>query len=303
MTILHVSDDQFTGLPDYTFTSHYHEVQPGLSMHYVDEGGPAEETMLLLHGEPSWSFLYRKMIPVLTAAGYRVVAPDLIGFGKSGKPAGQADYSYQSHLEWLQELITQLDLQHVCLFCQDWGGLLGLRLATDEPERYEAIIAANTFLPTGEHPMPKAFLQWRQFSQEANPLPIGHIINMGTVSNLSPEVIEAYDAPFPEESYKAGAKVFPMLVPVSAEESEAKRNREAWKKLEQWKKPFLTLFGDSDPIMRGAEKIFQQRVPGAKNAPHAIIEGAGHFLQEDKGEEVARLTIRFLQDYVRKEKE
>lgn len=287
-------ESQFQNLPSYPFAANYCALSDGLNMHYVDEGPRDGQIVLLLHGEPSWSFLYRKMIPVFTAAGYRAIAPDLIGFGKSDKLLTTAAYTYEKHLAWVRQFIVQLDLTNVALFAQDWGGLLGLRLAVELKERFSSIIASNTALPTGSGQMPESFFQWQTYSQTVPELPVGKIIDRGTATELSPEVVAAYDAPYPEEKYKAAARIFPALVPTSEEDPESANNKAAWAQLAQWEKPFLTLFGDSDPIMRGAEKYFIDRVPGAKGQAHKIIAQAGHFIQEDQGEEVAGLCVEFL---------
>lgn len=294
MTILETPAERFENLPGYPFPPNSKEVGSGIHMHYVDEGNPSAPVALLLHGEPSWSYLYRKMLPILVEGGYRAIAPDLIGFGKSSKPSKLTDYSYQSHLEWLGSLIEQLDLQHIHLFCQDWGGLLGLRLALQMEERFDSIIASNTGLPTGQVPMPKAFQQWREFSQQVPVFPTGKIIDGATATELSTEVIAAYDAPYPDETYKAGARIFPALVPAEATEAEAINNQEAWKKFSQWEKPFLTLFGDSDPITKGGEAYFQKMIPGSKGQPHEIIPQGGHFIQEDQGELLAEKMVAFI---------
>lgn len=294
MEILYTPEERFDKLPDYSFAPHYADVADGLRMHYLDEGPSDGRIVLLLHGEPSWSYLYRKMIPPLVDAGFRCIAPDLIGFGRSGKPARQEDYTYARHLQWLRRALDQMALQQIVLFCQDWGGLLGLRLLAEQPDRFTAAVAANTFLPDGTRPMPEAFRQWQAFSQSAPQFPVGNVINMGTARSLAPEVMAAYDAPFPDESYKSGARIFPLLVPASPDDPEAKANRQAWKVLERWTGPFLTLFADSDPITGGAEKVLQARIPGAQGQPHAIIEHAGHFIQEDQGEVLAQHVIRFL---------
>jgi len=300
MNVLRTPDARFQNLPGYAFTPHYVEIPTGdgdgdtLRVHYVDEGPRDAAPVVLLHGEPSWSYLYRKMIPGLVQAGHRCVAPDLVGFGRSDKPAARADYTYQRHVDWLWALFEALELQDVTLFVQDWGGLLGLRVATEHPERVARICAANTFLPTGDQPPNEAFLGWRRFSQEVPELPVGRILQMGTATELPPEVVAAYDAPFPDESFKAGARQFPTLVPAVPDDPAAEANRRAWKVLESWQKPFLTAFSDGDAIMRGFDTIFQARVPGALGQPHATIEGGGHFLQEDRGEALARVVAGWL---------
>lgn len=296
MEILRTPEESFKNLPDYPFVPNYLEVAKGLQMHYVDAGDPQGEVVLLLHGEPSWSYLYRKMIPIFAAQGYRVLAPDLIGFGKSDKPSQTSDYTYAHHLAWLEEFLNQMELSAINVFCQDWGGLLGLRLIAKYPDKFARVVVGNTILPTGDAPLNEAFLQWQKYSQEVPVFPVGQIIQQATVTDLSPEVIAAYDAPFPEENLKAGARVFPALVPTSPDDPESPANREAWKILAQWQKPFLTLFSDSDPIMSGLEKIFQEKIPGAKGQNHSIIAGGGHFLQEDKGEEIAEKMIDFMQN-------
>lgn len=294
MTVLETPGERFENLPGYPFSPHFREVAPHLKMHYLDEGNPSAPVVLLLHGEPSWSYLYRKMIPGIVAAGYRAVAPDLIGFGKSSKPTQTSDYTYQRHLHWLGQLIKDLNLRHIHLFCQDWGGLLGLRLALQMEERFDSIIASNTTLPTGQVPMPPAFQQWKAFSQNVPKFPTGKIVDGGTVTTLSPEVIAAYDAPFPDESYKAGARIFPALVPSEATEPEAINNQKAWAQYSQWQKPVLTLFGDSDPIMKGADQHFHKIIPGCQGQPHEIIAQAGHFIQEDQGELLAEKLLAFI---------
>lgn len=293
MEILRTSDERFAALPGYPFAPHYVELD-GLRMHYVDEGPPDADPVLLLHGEPSWSYLYRTMIPVLTGAGHRVVAPDLVGFGRSDKPAQREEYTYQRHVDWTLGLLKALDLQRITLFGQDWGGLIGLRLAVEHEERFARIVAANTFLPTGDRPPGEAFLRWQQFSQTSPAFDIGRIVQTATVTELPPDVVAAYDAPFPDDSYKAGTRQFPAIVPTAPNDPAAPANRKAWESLRRWEKPFLTAFSDSDPIMHGGERIFQREVLGAQGQPHTIITGAGHFLQEDKGEELAAIVNKFI---------
>ncbi|WP_430968714.1 haloalkane dehalogenase [Spongiimicrobium sp. 2-473A-2-J] len=294
MKVLRTPESCFESLADYPFKPYYHEVAKGLRMHYVDEGeGPI---VLLLHGEPSWSYLYRKMIPILVEAGFRTIAPDLIGFGKSDKPVRQEDYSYQSHVDWLKALISGLNLSDIHLFCQDWGGLTGLRIAAEEEALFSSIIASNTLLTRTGVYANDAFKQWRDFSQKTPHFSAGKVLQLGTVSNLSEQVIAAYDAPFPDDSFKAGARVFPKLVPFDGEDpyGAIPACDAAWKVLERWEKPFLTLFGDSDPIMRGGDLFFQAKVPGTKGQPHQTITDAGHFIQEEKGEELAQRMVVFL---------
>jgi haloalkane dehalogenase len=293
MDALRTPDDRFAALPGYPFAPHYLEAD-GLRIHYLDEGPAEAAPVLLLHGEPSWSYLYRKMIPPLVTAGNRVVAPDLVGFGRSDKPVRREDYTYQRHVDWMRAVLERLDLRGVTLVCQDWGGLIGLRLAAEHPDRFARIVAANTFLPTGDRPLGPAFFAWQKFSQETPDFPVGRIVNGGCATDLPPEVVAAYDAPFPDDRYKAGARQFPMLVPSSPDDPASAPNRKAWDVLERWTKPFLTAFSDADPITRGGDAFFQRAIPGAQGQPHTTIAGGGHFLQEDRGEELARVVAAFI---------
>jgi haloalkane dehalogenase len=302
--VLRTPDERFEGLPGFAFAPHYVEVPSGepagddpeaaatIRVHHLDEGpGDAPETVVLLHGEPSWCYLYRTMVPVLVAAGHRVVVPDLVGFGRSDKPADRADYTYARHVAWTRAaLFDRLDLRNVTLVCQDWGGLVGLRLVAEHPERFRRVVAANTGLPTGDVPLTEAFDAWRRFSQEIPELPVGAIVQGGTAGTLAPEVVAAYDAPFPDERYKEGARQFPVLVPVAPDDPAADANRHAWTVLRAFDRPFLCAFSDGDPITRGADRQFVDQVPGAAGQPHVTIEGAGHFLQEDRGEELATVV-------------
>lgn len=297
MAVVRTPDSRFEGLQGWDFETRYTPVDGGplgpLRIAHA-EAGPADgPVVLLMHGEPSWSYLYRKMIPVLVAAGYRCLAPDLIGFGRSDKPTEQSDYSYAAHVDWMLQWFRAQNLSGVTLFCQDWGGLIGLRLVGAMPEAFARVCAANTFLPTGEGKPSKAFEAWRSFSQSVPDFDSGFIVSTGTVRGLSDEARAAYNAPYPDDSFKAGARRFPMLVPTSPEMDGAAENREAWKVLEAFEKPFLTLFGDSDFVTLGAEKQLQARIPGAKGQPHRIIERAGHFLQEDAGEEIAAYLVEW----------
>jgi len=298
MEVLRTPDERFTNLAGYDFDPHYVEVNyqgTRLRLHYVDEGPADAAPVLLLHGEPSWAYLYRKMIPIITAAGHRAVAPDLAGFGRSDKPAARADYSYQFHMDTMTALVESLDLRNITLFCQDWGGLIGLRMAAENPDRFARIIAANTFLPTGDQKPSEGFLRWQQYSQTVENFHVGGIIRGGCVTEISPEVIAAYNAPFPDDSYKSGARQFPVLVPTGPDDPASAANRKAWEVLKRWDKPFLTAFGDSDPVTRGADAVLQKLIPGAAGQPHTTITGAGHFLQEDKGEELAKVVVDFIE--------
>ena len=294
MKILRTPDERFANLKDYAFAPNYVEVGDGLRMHYVDEGPRDADPVLMLHGEPSWSYLYRHMIPACVAAGHRVIAPDLIGFGKSDKPADVADYSYQSHMDWITEFIVKLDLRNITLVCQDWGSLLGLRLAAEQESRFARIVVGNGMLPTGETAQmkgakaiaPFAFLAWRTFARFSPWFPIGRIVNAGAFNKLDAAEIAAYDAPFPDSSYMAGARAFPRLVPITPNDPAGPANKAAWKVLERWEKPFLTTFSNGDPITRGFDKYMQGRIPGAKGMPHRVLRG-GHFLQENSPREFA----------------
>ena len=293
MEILRTPDERFSNLPGFPFKPRYVEVG-GLRMHYVDEGPQSAAPVLMLHGEPSWSYLYRKLIPVFVSAGLRAIAPDLVGFGRSDKPGKREGYTYERHVNWTTRFIQKLDLRGITLVCQDWGGAIGLRVAAEHPERFARIVAANTGLPTGEGPIGDAFMAWRKFSQETPTFPVGQIVQGGCASGLPPEVVAAYDAPFPDERFKAGARQFPILVPISPDDPAAPANREAWEVLRRWEKPFLTAFSDGDPVTKGGDVLLQSAIPGARNQPHTTITGAGHFLQEDKGEELARVIVDFI---------
>src|SRR6266852_4635869 len=247
MEILRTPDERFTGLPGYAFEPHYVEVD-GLRVHYVDEGPASAEPVLMLHGEPSWSYLYRRMIPLITAAGHRAVAPDLVGFGRSDKPVRREEYTYQRHVDWMRGTVDALDLRDITLVCQDWGGLIGLRLVAEMPDRFARVVAANTFLPTGDRDPGPAFHAWKKYSQETPEFHVGGIVKGGCVGDLAPEVIAAYDAPFPDDSFKEGARQFPMIVPTSPDDPAAEPNRKAWTVLNTFDKPFLCAFSDSDPI-------------------------------------------------------
>lgn len=292
MSALRTPDARFDNLPGYDFDAHYVDVD-GLRMHYVDAGPPDGRILLLLHGEPSWSYLYRHMIPPLANAGFRVVAPDLIGFGKSDKPVNKSDYSYAGHVAWMRGFIETLDLTDMTLFCQDWGSLIGLRVAAEHEHRFARIALGNGGLPTGDQAMPDAFKVWQKFARYSPWFPIGKIIQKATITDLPDAVVAAYDAPFPSEKYKAGARVFPSLVPTRPDDPASEANRAAWKRFTAWQKPFLTTFSNRDPITRGGEKLWQERVPGARNVEHVKIKNAGHFLQEDKPAEIAEALIRF----------
>ncbi|UXA19954.1 haloalkane dehalogenase [Mycobacterium sp. SMC-4] len=293
MDVLRTPEERFTDLPGFAFAPHYVEIG-GLRMHYVDEGPRSAAVVLLLHGEPSWSYLYRTMIPVLVEAGLRAVAIDLVGFGRSDKPTRRQDYTYQAHVDWTWAAIEAIGLSEITLVCQDWGGLIGLRLVGEHSDRFARVVAANTTLPTGDQHPGEAFLAWQRFSQQTPDFPVGTIVDGGCVSTLPPEVIAAYDAPFPDDSYKAGARQFPTLVPTSPDDPAAEANRAAWTELRRFERPFLCAFSDSDPITRGADAPLRKLIPGAAGQAHTTIVGGGHFLQEDKGPELAAVVVDFI---------
>jgi haloalkane dehalogenase len=295
MNLLRTPDDRFANLPGYPFAPHYVEITDGIRVHYLDEGPADAAPVLLLHGEPSWSYLYRKMVPILVAAGHRCVVPDLVGFGRSDKPSEQDDYSYQRHVDWMGEAVfDRLNLRDVTFFGQDWGGLVGLRLVAAQPDRFARVVAGNTGMPTGDIPPNDAFKAWQDFSRTAAEFPIGAIVSGGCRTKLTEEIIAAYDAPFPDDSFKAGARKFPSLVPTSPDDPAHDANVAAWETLMRFDKPFLCAFSDSDPITKGGERQFIGRVAGTAGQPHTKIEGAGHFLQEDKGEDLAQVIARFI---------
>jgi haloalkane dehalogenase len=293
--ILRTPDERFDALPDWPYEPRYAEVGDGLRAHYVDEGPADAAPVLLLHGEPSWSYLYRHLIPVLVEAGHRCVVPDLIGFGRSDKPAGTDDYSYGRHVEWMRRLLfDHLDLREITFFGQDWGGLVGLRVLATAPERYARVCVGNTGLPTGDRPLSDAFLAWQRYSKESPSFEIGKLVSGGCATPMAPDVVAAYDAPFPDDDYKAGARIFPSLVPTGVDDPAHADNVAAWEVLRRFDRPFLCAFSDGDAITAGGERVFLREVPGTKGQPHTTIEGAGHFLQEDKGPELARVLVDFI---------
>lgn len=301
MKSLRTPDEQFADLDGYPFAPNYVDIddqdvvdgQSGsLRVHYLDEGPADGPVVLCMHGEPSWSYLYRKMIPGLVAAGLRVIAPDLVGFGKSDKPSEKSDYTYARHVAWMQEaIIDHLDLKDATFFGQDWGGLVGLRLVAENPDRFARVIIGNTGLPTGEQPPSDAFMQWQKFSQESPVFPIGQLLNGATVTELSEAEIAAYDAPFPDETYKEGARIFPSLVPTSPGDPAATANTAAWEVFKAWDKPLICCFSDSDPITAGGNKPFLALVPGAVGQPHVTVENAHHFFQEDGAPQLVQVIV------------
>jgi haloalkane dehalogenase len=294
LDILRTPEARFADLPDYDFAPNWLEIDLGEGhrgrMHYLDEGDKDAPPVLLFHGEPSWSYLYRKMIPILVDAGFRVLAPDLIGFGKSDKPSEQGFYTYARHMDWLSQWRSATEPRKAALFCQDWGGLLGLRMVGENPGSFACVVASNTFLPIGKGATP-AFLAWKEFAKSSPDFAIGAIIDRATQSELSAEVIAAYDAPFPDEDYKAGARAFPQLVPMEAGMEGVEANIEAWKGLAAFDQPFLTLFGEDDPVLGSAGGALAKPIKGAKGQPHAMLSKCGHFCQEDRPQELAQGVI------------
>jgi haloalkane dehalogenase len=298
MRVLRTPEARFAALPDFPYAPRYVDLPDfdggTLRMAYIDEGPRDAEVVLLLHGEPSWSFLYRKVIAALTTAGLRAVAPDLIGFGRSDKPAAREDYSYQRHVDWLRAFLLATALPP-----SPWSARTGAACSACvwQAKSRAGSSASSPPIPScrrGTSAPPEAFFTWRDFSQNVPELPIGGILKMGSARELLPEVLAAYDAPFPDESYKAGARAFPALVPATPDDPASPANRRAWQSLERYDKPFLTAFGDSDPITRGGDLVLQRRIPGAAGQPHTTLERAGHFLQEDAGEELGRLIADFM---------
>ena len=285
--------ERFDHLPDFPWQPHYTGIG-GLRIAHIDEGPRDGPVVLLMHGEPTWSYLYRKMIPVLVAGGCRVLAPDLVGFGRSDKPARKSDYSYFNHVQWMSAWTEANDLRDVTLFCQDWGSLVGLRVVAELPERFARIVLANGGLPTGTEEIPRAFKIWRAFAKYSPWFPIGRIVKAGCALGLTPGEVAAYDAPFPSSRYRVAARLFPTFVPTTPDDPERANNEQAWELFKRWEKPFLTLFSNRDPVTRGGHRIWQKLVPGAQGQPHAVTRGAGHFLQEDKGAEVAAAMLAFM---------
>jgi haloalkane dehalogenase len=268
-----------------------------LRLAYVEAGPPAGEPVLLLHGEPSWSFLYRKVIPVLAGAGLRAIAADLVGFGRSDKPAEIADHSYARHVEWIRAFaFDALGLSGVTLVGQDWGGLIGLRLVAEHPDRFARVVAANTGLPTGDQPMPDVWLRFREVVRTAPVLSVSRLVQSGCQTTLPPEVLAAYDAPFPDPSYAAAVRAMPDLVPATPDNPASAANRAAWRQLAAWDKPFLVAFSDRDPITGAMAPVLKRVMPGAAGRQHPVLSGAGHFLQEDAGEELGAIIAAFVRD-------
>ena len=297
MRVVRTPEDRFADVPDFAYVPRYVDVS-GLRLAYVEAGPSDGEPVLLLHGEPSWSFLYRTVMAVLAAAGLRAIAADLIGFGRSDKPADIGDHSYGRHVEWIRAFaFDQLDLHGLTLVGQDWGGLIGLRLVAEHPDRFARVVAANTGLPTGDQPMPEVWLRFREVVRTAPALSVSRLVQSGCQTVLSEAVLGAYDAPFPDEIFTAGVRAMPGLVPTSPDDPATPANRAAWRQLSTWDKPFLVAFSDHDPITGGMAPVLKRAVPGAASIEHPVIEGAGHFLQEDAGEQLGAVIADFVHSH------
>jgi haloalkane dehalogenase len=295
MDLLRTPEDRFESLPGWDFVPEYVDLTDGVRVATASAGPADGAVVLLLHGEPSWSYLYRSMLPVLADAGLRAVAVDLVGFGRSDKPTRVEDHSYAAHVAWVAEaVLDRLELDDITLVCQDWGGLIGLRVLAEAPDRFARVVAANTGLPDGSVRLPEVWWRFHDFVQRTEDLPIGFLVDGATLRSLTEEERAAYESPYPSPQFKAGPRAMPGLIPQSPDDPGAAENVAAWKVLEAWDKPFLTAFSDSDPITRGAERLFQSRVPGARDLVHPTIAGAGHFLQEDAGPELARVVVELI---------
>ena len=296
MKVLRTAEQRFADLPGFSYEPRYADVG-GLRLAYVESGPPSGPPVLLLHGEPSWSFLYRKVIPVLAGAGLRAIAPDLIGFGRSDKPAEIADHSYARHVEWIRALaFDALGLSGVTLVGQDWGGLIGLRLVAEHPGRFARVVAANTGLPTGDQPMPDVWLRFREVVRTSPALSVSRLVQSGCQTALPPGVLAAYDAPFPDPAHAAAVRAMPELVPATPDNPASAANRAAWRQLATWDKPFLVAFSDRDPITGAMAPVLKRGVPGAAGRQHPVLAGAGHFLQEDAGEELGAIVAAFVRE-------
>jgi haloalkane dehalogenase len=289
LDVFRTPDERFAGLPGYDFEPHYEEVG-GLRLHYVDEG--SGQPVVCFHGEPTWAYLYRKMVGPLVAAGHRVICPDYPGFGRSDKPTDRDWYTYDRHVEHMTRLLEQIDVRDATVVVQDWGGPIGLRWATENPDRVARLVIMNTGLFAGQ--VNEAFMAWRNFAERNPDLPVGFVIQGATATELPADVVSASEAPWPNAECKAGAAMFPLIVPTTAEAPGADEMRAVQERLASWDKPVLVAFSDSDPIFTPkAGQRFVDLIPGARDL--CVIEGAAHFLQEDRGEVIAGEINRFLE--------
>jgi len=301
MDFVRTPDERFANIPDWPYAPVYTDVKANDGTdtelrvaHYEAGAADAKETVIMMHGEPTWSFLYRKMMKTFLAAGHRVIAPDLVGFGRSDKPTLKTDYTYERHVDWMNQWLNINNFSGLTMMCQDWGGLIGLRLVTANVDRFDRVVVSNTGLPMyGKEPS-KAFRAWQKFSQEVPVFDVGKLCQGGALSTLSDAEIAAYDAPFPDETFKSAARIFPTLYPDGENDPSNIANKKAWEILEGFTKPFLCAFSDGDPISAGGERAFIGKVPGTANQPHTTIVGGGHFVQEDKGEELAGVINDFM---------
>src|SRR6056300_113631 len=294
--VLKNDPSDFEGLKDWEYKENFYTLKTeygDMNIHYIDEGSSSENTVLLLHGEPDWGYIYRKFIDPLVAAGVRVVVPDLPGFGKSDKLSERSSYTYEKNVNWMETWMKDLELNNITLFGQDWGGLIGLRLVAENEDMFKNVVISNTALPTGDISAGKAFEDWKNYAQTVENFHAGGIIKGGTVKGLDQYVIDAYNAPFPDDSYKEAARQFPMLVPVTPDNPSSQKNREAWEVLKNWNKPFLCVFSEQDEIFNGVDKAFTKLIPGCQNQPHKTIQG-GHFIQEDNPEECIEAILHVL---------
>ncbi len=293
MNLIRTPEKNFDTLPEFPYEPKYVTLN-GARVHYIDEG--SGDVILCLHGEPTYSYLYRKMVKPFTNAKKRVISFDFIGFGRSDKFTSLEDYTYDMHYRTLTKFVEELNLHDITLVVQDWGGLIGLPFAANNPEKIKNLVIMNTGLPSGRSKPTEAFMQWREFVENNPDLPIGMVIELGLANkeNIAPEIIKAYEAPFPEEKYKVGARAWPLLVPISPDNPVATIMLETREKLKKWNKPALVMFSDKDPITKGADKFFRKLLPTAEDNPEIVIRDAGHFLQEEKGEEIANHIINFL---------
>lgn len=292
MSILRTPESRFENLKDFNFEPNYLELghkSESMRMHYLDENKDSNDVVLLLHGEPTWCYLYRHIIPILTKAGKRVIAPDLIGFGKSDKLTNKEDYTYANHIMWVSQLFDHLQLDNIILFAQDWGGLIGLRILAENPEKFSGLVVSNSGLPIGSGAS-EGFKQWLNYSQTVEDFNAGKIVYQGSLKALDNYEIDAYNAPFPDDSFKVAARVFPTIVPITKEHAEVEENIKAWEVLKKFDRPTVAIFGEHDASFRGGDKYIIEKIAGAKGMNHQRIN-AGHFSQENQPELIAETIL------------